>query len=73
MTQDYYFKYGASKTLKSFHTLRLAVDFNFFLKSDWIRDLEIIRPIGKYWKSLNPQNVWGGDWGWDAGHFQRGK
>jgi hypothetical protein len=73
VTQDLYFKRGSSKTLKSFHSLRLAVDLNFFLDDEWIRDFELLRPLGKYWKSLNSQNVWGGDWGWDACHFQRGK
>jgi hypothetical protein len=39
-------------------------------------DVDLIRPYGEYWKSLNPLNRWGGDFKMkkgksDAGHFER--
>lgn len=27
----------------------------------YIADLELVRPVGEYWVSLNTDNVWGGD------------
>jgi hypothetical protein len=65
-------KAKASKTHYSEHLNSLAVDFVM------IRDGEIITDgadddwviLGAYWKSLG--HVWGGDWGWDANHFEYG-
>jgi len=43
-------------------------------------DLELMRPLGEYWESLHPDNVWGGDWNrnnvldetfYDPYHFER--
>ena len=61
-----------SKTMHSFHMRRLAHDFNVFVDGEYTNDAKKIRPLGEYWKSLSAGNVWGGDWGWDPGHFQRG-
>ena len=34
-------------------------------------DYEKYKKLGEYWKSLDVDNVWGGDWGWDANHFEK--
>lgn len=61
-----------SKVKHSYHMDGLAHDFNIFVDGRYIgNDGEKARPLGEYWKSLHPDNVWGGDWGWDAGHFER--
>lgn len=68
--QKIYFDTGRSKTMDSRHIQRLATDFNIFLngtllfqKSDqYKQDLEAMRPLGDFWESLHPDNVWGGDW-----------
>ena len=72
--QKIYFDSGRSKTMDSRHLQRLAVDFNIFkiingdpfllfgINSMYSTDLEIARPLGEYWMSLHPDNVWGGDW-----------
>jgi hypothetical protein len=45
----------------SLHTQRLAVDFNLFIGGQYQTDSEAHRPLGEYWKSLDPDNSWGGD------------
>lgn len=50
-----------SQTLNSKHTERLAVDFNVFVNGVWKQDFETVKPLGDYWVSLHPNNVWGGD------------
>ncbi|NRA92176.1 MAG: M15 family metallopeptidase [Psychroserpens sp.] len=55
-------KEGKSKTLKSKHLDRLAVDFNFFINGKLTYDYHKIKPLGDYWESLHPDNRWGGDW-----------
>jgi len=73
--QRLYVKTGRSKTMRSSHLNRLAIDLNFFLKNEkgrlrltWNR--EDIRPLGDYWESLDPKNVWGGSW---RGLIDKGK
>ena len=61
-----------SKTMHSKHLDRLAHDFNVFVDGKYTTDAAKIRPLGEYWESLSVNNVWGGSWGWDPGHFQRG-
>ena len=61
-----------SKVPVSRHQDRMAHDFNIFVDGELTYDPDRIRPLGEYWKSLHPKNVRGGDWGWDAGHFERG-
>jgi hypothetical protein len=53
---------GKSKTLKSKHLDRLAVDFNFFINGRLTYDYHKIKPLGEFWISLNEDNRWGGDW-----------
>lgn len=59
-----------SKTMNSQHLNKLAIDLNLFVGDKYVSDKESHRPLGEYWKSLHPQNVWGGDWGWDANHYE---
>lgn len=73
--QRLYVKTGRSKTMRSSHLNRLAIDLNFFLKDKngrlrltWNR--EDIRPLGDYWESLDPKNRWGGSW---RGLIDKGK
>lgn len=68
--QTIYFNSGRSKTMDSRHLQRLAVDFNIFMDETLLfsesqlykQDIETARPLGEYWESLHPDNVWGGDW-----------
>jgi len=71
--QAIYLKSGKSKTSNSKHLDKLAIDLNIFINNSLSYDAEKLKDIGNYWISLSPINVWGGSWGWDAGHFQRGK
>ena len=63
-----------SKTLDGPHLYRLAHDFNVFKDGVYLNKqdnaVELIRPLGEFWKSLDSRNRWGGDWGWDPGHFE---
>ena len=70
--QEIYFKSGKSKTMDSKHLERLAVDFNVFIKGEYRTDKASYEALGNHWKSLDPNNKWGGDWGWDANHFEYG-
>lgn len=80
--QAEYMRTGRSKTLKSRHLDRMAIDLNFFSveTGKMLTTTAEIAPIGKYWESLSPKNRWGGnfdkDWGKednfkDAPHFER--
>lgn len=73
---------GASKTMKSYHLVGLAVDIVFV--ADMMDDgklnfkADAYKELGEYWETLG--GVWGGRWGddpntsriegWDSGHFQ---
>lgn len=71
--QDKYVKDGKSKTMKSNHLKRLAVDFNFFIDGNLTYKKEDIQELGDFWESLNPQNKWGGNYTSfiDTPHFER--
>lgn len=78
--QAIYFKDGRSKTMKSKHLERLAIDLNFFQGGKLITDWENMSSLGRYWESLSPENRWGGnfdgDWNPATGfkdwpHFER--
>lgn len=45
----------------SLHTQRLAIDLNFFKDGVYIADGSKLADIGAFWKSLGPENRWGGD------------
>lgn len=57
--------------VNSLHSRRLAVDFNLFKDSAYIAQSEMYRPLGDFWKSLDEQNRWGGDFKplADGNHF----
>lgn len=55
---------------KSLHMLKLAMDLNLFIEGVWQTGPEAYRPMGEYWKSLDPLCRWGGDFKMkDAVHF----
>lgn len=59
--QKIYVQTGRSKTMKSKHLDRLAVDLNFFINDAYIIDIDTLAVLGKYWESLHPKNRWGGN------------
>ena len=65
-------KLGLSKTLRSKHNSKLAVDFNVFVDGRYTTKREHYEPLGEYWKLLGGR--WGGDFvGFeDSGHFEYG-
>lgn len=74
--QELYLKQGKTKTLKSQHGDRLAIDFNFFEIVDGklvqTYDKKKLQPIGDFWESLDKKNSWGGNWKFlDVPHFER--
>lgn len=52
----------------SLHTLKLAIDLNLFKDGVYLSSTESHRPLGTYWKSLNPMCRWGGDFN-DGNHY----
>lgn len=68
--QQIYVKTGRSKTMKSKHLERLAIDLNFFKDGKLTYD---VPAVGKYWESLSPKNSAGMFWKSfkDAPHFER--
>jgi len=54
------------------HGRRLAVDFNLFIDGEYQTSSEAHAPLGHMWKSLHPDNVWGGDFDKpDGNHYSR--
>lgn len=55
----------------SVHPLRLAVDLNLFKAGRYLRSTQAHEPLGRYWKSLHPDNRWGGDFSGrkDGNHY----
>lgn len=72
--QAIYVKTGRSKTMKSIHLKRCAIDLNFFKDGKIIWDKATIAPLGVYWENLNKANSWGGNGVTlvDTPHFSRG-
>jgi hypothetical protein len=78
--QELYVKSGRSKTLDSQHIKKCAIDL-ILLRSGIVATYEEIKPLGKYWESINVANRWGGSWRGavesgksqfvDAPHFER--
>ena len=68
--QAIYLQQGKSKAARSRHQDKLAIDLNLFINGEYRADKESYKPLADYWKSLNPDNVAGYDWGWDANHFE---
>jgi peptidoglycan L-alanyl-D-glutamate endopeptidase CwlK len=71
--QQIYVKTGRSTTMNSNHLRRCAIDLNIFKDNTLVYDINILRPLGEYWKSLNSKNDWGGFWKSfkDVPHFER--
>jgi predicted chitinase/peptidoglycan hydrolase-like protein with peptidoglycan-binding domain len=76
--QALHVKNGRSKTMKSLHLKRLAIDLNFFREAPdgtpkLTYEIEELRPLGAFWESLDPANRWGGNWTSlkDVPHFER--
>ena len=56
--------------LNSLHCERLAVDFQLFKDGAYLTDPAAYKFMGDYWKSLDPNCAWGGDFTTvDADHF----
>lgn len=54
----------------SLHRIRLAVDFNLFIDGKYQTDSMAYKPLGDYWKKLDPECRWGGDFRKpDGNHF----
>lgn len=55
----------------SLHTQRLAIDLNLFIDGVYQASSEAYKPLGDYWKSLDPGCCWGGDFTTraDGNHF----
>jgi peptidoglycan L-alanyl-D-glutamate endopeptidase CwlK len=68
--QAIYIKTGRSKTMKSKHLDRLAIDLNFFKDGKLTYD---VPEVGRYWESLSSKNSAGMFWKSfkDAPHFER--
>lgn len=68
---------GSYASAMSGHKRRLAGDVNLFIDGEYQTTTEAHRPYGEYWKSLNPLNIWGGDFTYkgrprpDGNHYER--
>lgn len=60
VTAAYYAQIGAGSK-DSLHLTRLAIDLNLFKDGKFLDSTEDHRPLGTYWKTLNPNCRWGGD------------
>lgn len=73
--QAEYVRTGRSKTLKSLHLRRRAVDLHFYYKDTgiYLATAKEIEKLGIFWQSLSPKNRWGGYFSTlcDAPHFER--
>lgn len=57
-------------SLRSNHIIRLAVDLMLFLGGVYLKSTEEYAFAGEYWKTLHPDNRWGGDFeNKDGNHF----
>lgn len=77
--QEIYLKSGKSKSKRSNHQDRLAIDLNLFKDGHYLTDPSSYRLLGEEWEKLGGR--WGGrfgippiDWsskvGWDSNHFE---
>ena len=54
----------------SLHTKRLAVDLNVFKDGAYLPTSAALKPLGDCWKTIHPDNRWGGDFSKpDGNHF----
>jgi len=53
-------------TLNSLHVKSLAIDLNLFVDGVYRKDAEPYKALGEFWKALDPEARWGGDFArWD--------
>lgn len=71
--QALHVKAGRSTTMNSNHLRNCAIDLYFMKDGKLVYEIETLRPLGEFWKSLNPKNDWGGFWRSfkDVPHFER--
>jgi hypothetical protein len=70
-TAELYAKEGRGLA-HSLHMIRLAIDLDLFIGGEYQTVSEVYRPLGDFWKSLSPENAWGGDFTKpDGNHFSR--
>jgi len=66
VTQKWLLEKGWTRTLKSDHLKKLAIDLFVWIEGIFLdnaeENKEIMASAGNYWKSLHPQNYWGGDY-----------
>lgn len=57
-------------TLNSLHISRLAIDLNLFRDGAYLTGTADHKPLGDFWKSLDPLCCWGGDFSKpDGNHY----
>lgn len=61
-TQKLYFEKKISKVKYGHHQKRLAIDLHIFINDVYNDDPENYKILANYWKNLDPDNIWGGDW-----------
>lgn len=59
---------GTGHMKNSLHYIRLAQDLNLFINGVYQTGTDAHRPLGDYWKTLHPDNAWGGDFH-DGNHY----
>ena len=71
--QQMYFDQGLSKTLRSNHGVKCAIDLNIFIDKLPCYDKDKLTEIGVFWEGLNKLNRWGGFFKsfTDTPHFER--
>ena len=67
---DAWAKDGHKKNSK--HYDRLALDINLFYDGNYLKETEDYKFLGDFWKLLDPECTWGGDWG-EGCHFSYGE
>jgi hypothetical protein len=61
---------GVGHMKGSLHYSRLAIDLNLFKDGKYLSKTEDYKRAGEAWKSLHPDNRWGGDFkSADGNHF----
>jgi hypothetical protein len=54
----------------SLHLIKLAIDLNLFKDGVYQTDSAAYKPLGDFWKTLDPINAWGGDFSKpDGNHY----
>ena len=59
-----------SKIIRSRHQTRLKFDLDLLYQGKPITEEKEFRSLAKFWKSLNPRNYSGKDFGWKPNHFE---